>query len=162
MFWGIDIIMFNLKFSSDKMKFIRHNNGWDAEPNAPMPSVEVLETVPEIKLSFYLNSFIHEDVEEGDKGVLEFINCYQYRLGATNDEGFYRGQCRFYKTGVEWGNFYNIINSTWKRDFPSDKIIVDSTLINNPSLNHYLFYFRDETFECIAQSYKFNVARIHC
>jgi len=151
--------MFNLKVGIKKMKFKRLNNGWDAEPNAPMPVIELLKAVSVIKLSFYLNSFIHEDVEEEDKGILEFNNCYQYRIGATNDEGFYRGQCRFYKIGIVWGNFYNIINSTWRTDFPSDKIMGDSTLINNPNLNHYLFYFRDETFECIAESYTFMIIR---
>jgi hypothetical protein len=35
--------MFNLKWSSNKMKFVKLNNGWDAEPNAPIPSVELLE-----------------------------------------------------------------------------------------------------------------------
>lgn len=151
--------MFNLKWGSNKMKFIKLNNGWDAEPNAPMPSIELLEAIPVIRVSFYLNSFIHKDVEEEDKGILEFINCYQYRLGSTNDEGFYRGQCRFYNLGIEWGHFYNIIESTWRTDFPRDKIIVESKLINNPNLNHYLFYFRDETFECIAESYNFAVIR---
>jgi hypothetical protein len=151
--------MFNLKWSNNKTKFVKHNNGWDAEPNAPMPSVELLEGVPAIKLSFYLNSFIYDDVDEEDKGILEFYNCYQYRIGATNDEGFYRGQCRFYKSGIEWGHFYNIIESTWRKDFPSDKIIVENTLVDSPNLNHYLFYFRDETFECIAESYNFAVIR---
>jgi hypothetical protein len=141
------------------MKFIKLNVGWDAEPNAPMPTLEVFKHSAMVRLSFYLNSFIHDDVDEEDKGILEFINCYKYRIGFTNDEGFYSGQCRFSKTGVEWGNFYNIESSSWRKGFPNDEKIVDSKLENSTNLNHYLFYFRDETFECIAESYKFYIVR---
>lgn len=140
------------------MEFIKLNIDWDAEPNAPMPEIKILKELNKISLQFYLNSFIHNNISEDDLGVLEFHNCYMYRLGATNDEGFYRGQCRFSKTGVEWGNFYQIIDSHWEEEFPKDKIVLDSSL--NPTLlNHYLFYFRDETFECIAMSYSFNVIK---
>jgi len=141
------------------MKFIKQNIGWDAEPNAPMPSLEVARTGDSIKISFYLNSFIHDDVTEEDKGILQFMNCYKYRLGPTNDEGFYSGKCRFSKTGMDWGNFYMIEESNWKSDFPSDEKIINSNLVHHPNLNHYLFYFRDETFECIAESYRFHVLK---
>ena len=137
------------------MKFINLNNKWDAEPNAPMPRIEMDNKYSTVKLTFYLNAFIHKDVEEDDMGILEFEDCYKYRLGSTNDEGFYRGQCRFSKTGVQWGNFYQIEGSKWEKDFPSDEIIVDRSLTDKDGLNHYLFYFRDNTFECIAKSYVF-------
>ena len=143
----------------ERMKFIKLNINWDAEPNAPMPILEIPGIGDSIRVSFYLNSFIHDDVDEEDKGILEFINCYKYRLGATNDEGFYRGKCRFSKTGIEWGNFYMIEESNWKSDFPCDEKIINKNLLCNPQLNHYLFYFRDETFECIAESYKFHVLK---
>ncbi len=136
------------------MNFIKLNNKWDAEPNAPMPRIEVDNKFSTVKLTFYLNAFIHKDVEEDDMGILEFEDCYKYRLGPTNDEGFYRGQCRFSKAGVQWGNFYQIECSKWEKDFPNDEIIVDS-FKNKDGLNHYLFYFRDNTFECIASSYVF-------
>jgi len=92
------------------MEFIKQNNGWDAEPNAPAPKIEIEEVTSNLLLSFYLNAFIHDDVDEDDIGVLEFNNCFKYRIGSTNDEGFYRGQCRFSNTGIEWGNFYKMID----------------------------------------------------
>lgn len=54
-----------------------------------MPTLEVFGSSSTIRLTFYLNSFIHNDIDEQDKGVLEFINCYKFRLGHTNEEGFY-------------------------------------------------------------------------
>lgn len=143
----------------EQMKFVKVNQGWDAEPNAPVPKIEIHKETSKLILSFYLNAFIHTDVEEDDIGILEFSNCYKYRLGATNDEGFYRGQCRFSKTGIKWGDFYNLINSNWKNDFPKDEIIVDNRLLDNVDLFHFLFYFRDQTFECIARSYEFTIKR---
>ncbi len=136
------------------MELLKLNKDWDAEPNAPMPKVSVSADTNNIFLEFFLNSFIHDNVDEEDLGVLEFINCYMYRLGPTNDEGFYKGQCRFSNSGVVWGDFYQIKDSNWQEDFPDDRIIVNST-INPNHLHHYLFYFRDETFECIAESYSF-------
>lgn len=141
------------------MEFIKLNLGWDAEPNAPMPYIEKDSESLSIKLIFFLNAFIHQDIIEGDKAILQFKNCLKFRLGETNDEGFYRGDCRFYKYGVTWGDFYKINESNWKTYFPNDEVIVRSTIIDNLNLNHYLFYFRDETFECIAESYKFEVIR---
>lgn len=96
---------------------------------------------------------IHDDINEKDIGILEFNNCYKYRLSPNNDEG----QCRFLNTDIELGNFYEIIHSNWINDFPTDGIIIDNTLKGNQALQHYLFYFRDETFECIAISHCFSI-----
>jgi hypothetical protein len=141
------------------MEFIKQNIGWDAEPNSPMPKIEVDRNSSQLILSFYLNAFIHDDVNEEDMGILKFNNCYKYRLGATNDEGFYRGQCRFLKSGIVWGDFYKMVETNWRNDFPKDEIVVNYSLKEKKALNHYLFYFRDETFECIASSYTFYIKR---
>lgn len=141
------------------MEFIKHNINWDAEPNAPMPNVDVCDQHSKIRLSFYLNAFIHKDVNEEDIGIIEFEDCYKYRIGPTNDEGFYNGKCRFSKTGVKWGNFYQVNDSDWEDNFPNDEIILNKSLKDSESLNHYLFYFRDETFECISKSFNFTIIR---
>lgn len=141
------------------MEFIKQNIGWDAEPNAPMPKIEIDKNTYNLTLSFYLNAFIHDDVDEEDIGILEFSNCHKYRLGATNDEGFYRGQCRFSKSGIIWGDFYKMVDTDWRNDFPKDEVVIDNYLKDNQDLHHYLFYFRDNTFECIAASYSFTIKR---
>ncbi|WP_239616867.1 hypothetical protein [Cohnella mopanensis] len=137
------------------MKYQQLNNGWGAEPNAPDPQIEIDFAQGKLKLKFYLNPFIYKDVEEEIRAELEFSNCFMFRLGPTNDEGFYRGQCRFSKTGINWGEFYQLEETEWKETFPKDKVIVLNHLINEEGLRHYLFYFRDVTFECIAKDYHY-------
>lgn len=138
------------------MKFEKLNNKWGAEPNAPDPSMIIEED--KLILRFYLNAFIYSDYEEEDIGSLEFDNCYMYRLGATNDEGFYKGQCRFSDSGIKWGEFYLLEDSGGEGSFPSDSIY-NNKYIDKKRLKHYLFYFRDETFECMASDYTFKVLK---
>lgn len=59
------------------------------------------------------------------------------------------GQSRFKELGVEWGEFYQIHDSNWKEDFPNPIHVSEK----DTERHHYLFYFRDNTFECIAASY---------
>lgn len=138
------------------MEFIKLNDGWNAEPNAPMTEIEAKGTT--VIVSFYLNAFIYPEYNEGDKGVIEFYNCRQYRMGSPNDEGFYvYNQSRYKKYGVKWGEFYFVQDSDWKSNFPQP-ILID-TSIKEDRLNHYLFYFRDGAFECISESYTFSVIK---
>jgi hypothetical protein len=138
------------------MRFIKLNEDWNAEPNAPEPRIEI--TGARLRLSFYMNPYLYPQFSENDIGVLEFTRCRQYRMGAPNDEGFYNhGQSRYQQYGVEWGEFYLVDNSDWKANFPDAKII-DGDIPVNP-LNHYLFYFRDETFEVVAEKYTFHVVK---
>jgi hypothetical protein len=141
------------------LEFIKINENWNAEPNAPMPTIEVIGS--NLILSFYLNAFISEEFDEEDLGVLEFNNCLQYRLGAPNEDGFYiYNKSRYKKYGVQWGEFYLVQNSDWQINFP-EPVFIDNS-IKNEKLNHYLFYFRDETFECVSLSYSFKVIKANC
>ena len=50
-----DIIMtiINLELQRGAvMKFIKLNTGWDAEPNAPMPKIEIDKSTSKLKNSF--------------------------------------------------------------------------------------------------------------
>ena len=135
------------------MHWTKLNTTFDAEPNAPEPRVHVYGNI--ITVRFFLNSFIWKDVEAGEEAVLTFRDVFMYRLGPTNDEGFYKGQCRFSSSGIEWGHFYELEQSDWRNSFPEDRVVVDPTMAEMPGLRHYLYYFRDETFECLAKSYDF-------
>lgn len=134
------------------MRWTKLNVTFDAEPNGPEPRVSVEGDIATVR--FFLNPYIWDDVEDGDEGELVFAGVVMYRLGATNDEGFYRGQCRFSKTGISWGDFYELFDSQWETNFPRDRVIV-STPKEPSQLHHYLYYFRDHTFECIAHSWQF-------
>ena len=138
------------------MDFLKLNENWNAEPNAPEPSIEI--TGADLKLLFYLNYFCHEQFGEGDIGILEFRNCLKYRMGAPNDEGFFiYAQSRYKQYGVEWGHFYLVEDSDWETNFPDAQAVAER--VCNQELKHYLFYFKDETFEVIAENYSFEVVK---
>src|SRR5438046_391467 len=86
-------------------RFLRLNNDWNAEPNAPEP--RVTEVGADLEMTFLLNDFQFKQYHEVDIGTIRFENCWRYRLGATNDEGWYRGQCRFSKLAPKWGELYD-------------------------------------------------------
>jgi hypothetical protein len=130
-----------------KPHFLQLNLGWNAEPNAPDPQVEVLGQ--DIVLRFYVNPFQFEEFEEDDVGFLRFSNCVRFRLGSTNDEGWYGGQCRFSKIAPAWGEFYEIAGDDMSTIGPTDWHAVSTK--STGGLHHFLFYFRDNTFECVAE-----------
>lgn len=134
--------------------FKKLNSDWNAEPNSPIPRVAVWEH--DILLSFYLNAFVFEQFEEGDIGHLRFRNCRRYRLGGTNDEGWSRGQCRFSRLAPGWGEFYEVTGDLFPDKCPKDWV----ELFEDASeRRHYLFYFRDQTFECEAESWSFSISK---
>lgn len=102
----------------------------------------------DIVLSFRLNSFVFTAFRENDVGILRFLDAERFRLGATNDEGFYRGHCRFSGIAPAWGEFYQISGPVELLVAPTDWTILRPA---SGDSKHYLFYFRDETFECVAE-----------
>jgi hypothetical protein len=129
--------------------FTTLSKGWNAEPNAPQPIVHVEGT--SLFLSFELNAFMFREFKEGDWAEITFTCCSRYRLGPTNDEGWYRGQCRFSKIAPVWGEFYEVTG-----DLLLEKNGLDwhvGGIDPQPDSKHFLFYFRDETFECDAHAW---------
>jgi len=135
---------------SAQLSFRKLNEGWNAEPNAPDPRVAVSGC--DVLLRFLLNPFRFTCSAEDDVGVLRFVNSDRFRLGATNDEGWYRGQCRYSKLAPAWGEFYEIIGPGSQLMDPPDWQIAGG---GSTSSRHFLFYFRDETFECFADDWTF-------
>ena len=134
---------------SEKIQFERLNSDWNAEPNAP--EVEIAIAGNDLTLRFFLNAFQYERFNHGDCATLVFHDCLKYRYGAPNDEGFYVfGESRYKPFGVKWGEFYRVCGADWENDFP-DAIFVSKQ--PHDALSHYLFYFRDGAFECVAKSY---------
>jgi hypothetical protein len=129
-------------------RFVKLNDGWNAEPNAPTPAVS--RSNNDVVLEFLLNPHQFKEFSEGDRGQLVFRNCWRYRLGGTNDEGWYRGQCRFSKVAPEWGEFYEVQGDLKLESSPDDWVVL-SPEPQAPE-KHFLFYLRDETFECDAEA----------
>ena len=129
-----------------KPRFHQLNKGWNAEPYVPNPVTEVQGR--DLLLRFLVNAFQFMEFKEGETGALRFAGCERYRLGPTDDDGWYGGQCRFSKSAPEWGEFYIVEGDASLLDAPQDwQIIVPAT----GSGRHFLFYFRDNTFECVAE-----------
>jgi hypothetical protein len=125
--------------------FVQINEDWNAEPNAPHPAVKVQEQ--DVLLKFFINAFQFAEFEEGEVAILRFGHCERYRLGSTNDEGWYRGQCRFSKLAPAWGEFYIVHGDAALLEAPQDWNTIGPFTGHG---KHFLFYFRDNTFECIA------------
>ena len=134
-------------------EFRQLNHGWNAAPNCPYPEVRVDGV--DVVLSFGMNHFQFEAFQEGDIGVLRFSRCTRYRLGSTNDEGWYRGQCRFSKIAPAWGEFYEVIGDRRFGECPNDWVQIGP---DQSASRHFLFYLRDETFECEAMDWELVVA----
>jgi len=130
-------------------EFIHLNKRWNAEPNAPKGAV-VIET-EYLSLSFIVNPWAYDGFEEGQKAELRFFGCSTWRLGSTNDEGWYSGECRFSKTAPAWGEFYEIKGNLLKEQASYEWHNIN----HGEGSRHFLFYLRDSTFECDAESYEF-------
>jgi len=127
-------------------EFYQINDGWNADPNAPSPSIEVRGE--DLILRFLVNPFQFHDFERGDIGVLRFVRCERYRLGPTDDVGWHLRRCRFSKLAPKWGEFYLVRGDVALLDAPGDWRSVRAASGDG---RHFLFYFRDNTFECVAQ-----------
>ena len=66
------------------------------------------------------------------------------------------GQCRYSHIAPEWGEFYEVTGDLQMEKCPNDWIDVGPPQKRN---RHFLFYFRDETFECDAMDWKLEFIR---
>ena len=130
--------------------FVQLNEGWNAEPNAPHPRIKVVGT--DVFLKFFLNPYRFPQFDPDELGIIRFSACSRYRIGGTDDESWYRGKCRYSAIAPAWGEFYEIVGTDVRLDEPTDWQVIETT--SNAS-RHFLFYLRDETFECIAANWEF-------
>ncbi len=136
--------------------FRKLNTDWNAQPNAPNPTVRVEGN--DLVLGFIPNSYVFPEYAKVNLIELVFTDCARYRLGLTNDEGWYRGQCRFSKLAPGWGEFYQVEGDLRLSQVPDKwtELPVEPTAKHR----HYLFYLRDHTFECDATGWtKHNICR---
>jgi hypothetical protein len=133
------------------MKYEQLNIGWNAEPNAP--EVKMIVEHNTVKLEFFLNYFIFDGFEEDEKGILTFNKVHKYSLNTMNDEGYFRGQYRYNESDIPWGEFYRI-ESDWQNDFYKNNLVISKN-IDNPKLKHFIFFLKDNIFECVAENYEF-------
>ena len=128
---------------------------WNAEPNAPEVELSVDNTT--VTLDFYLNAFLYDTFQEEDKAKVTFYNCHKYSFNTMNDEGYFMGQYRYNNFRLPWGEFY-MLDTDWQTDFPANPIILNNA-VNKEKMNHYIFFFKSNTFECVAEDYKVEFIR---
>lgn len=88
--------------------------------------------------------------------LVQFFGCASAKLGAPNDEVFH-GHPLFTK-GLEYYSAQEVLDSSWLKQLEEINSVHGSY---NPArwrnLHHYVFWFHDSTFECIAESFKVEV-----
>jgi hypothetical protein len=92
-------------------------------------------------------------------GLVEFDFCTSAKLGAPNDEVF-RGH-PLYGKGLEPYTAQRVVNSRWVQEI--DKINSVHHLYRperGRDRTHFIFWFHDSTFECVARSYKVETHQI--
>ncbi|QDG75596.1 hypothetical protein [Labrenzia sp. PHM005] len=133
--------------------FLQLNDGWNAEPNCPFPQVAIDEN--DLWLRFGPNAFRFKNYSAVPHLHLKFSNCSRFRFTPVNDEGWYRGQCRFSELAPSWGEFYEVLG-----DFLENLQNTNWNLLHQHQTKqrNFLFYLRDEAFECSAEDWQlFNV-----
>lgn len=138
------------------MKIQKLNKNWSAEPSVPPETIK--QTDDGIEVNFVLNSLPYEYIEDGEKGKLEFYDVFAYRKAASNSEEISKRKIPLKVDQIPLGDFYELLDSKWKTDFPTDKIIVDETKKTSKH-RHFIFFLKDATFECLASdfSYRYNI-----
>ncbi len=127
-------------------QFTQLNHGWNAQPNAPHVDINVEGST--LVLAFFANPYEFPEFVDRQIIRLRFDNVWRYAVGDVNDEGWYRGQCRFSRIAPAWGEFYEVTGDLHLNEFDADWTIVSDSPAEK--LRHFLFYFRDENFECDA------------
>jgi hypothetical protein len=131
--------------------FIKLNADWNAEPNAPHPEVTVMGE--DLILEFDPNHFLYPRFSTFPRVRLVFSRIWRYRVGTTNDHEWYSGGGRFSGRAPQWGEFYEVTGDLRLEECQDDWIVI--TKQSTPQTRHFLFYFRDEEFECDAHTWRF-------
>ena len=127
------------------------NIDWEADSVSSMPLC--WEENTNVYLDFFLskeNKLVYKNEE---RVRIVFRNCEKYSFNYCNDEGFYRGQYRIKPNELEWGEFHELLNYN-DRNFPKETIIENNI---NLERKHFIFFFKDETFEVIAESFNIEI-----
>ncbi|MBX3569268.1 MAG: hypothetical protein KF914_14510 [Rhizobiaceae bacterium] len=153
---------------------LRLGEGWREEPNAPDPQVSVAASSVNVRFRCFKPIPVNATRPRGilaafgrssrkapwfDEawGVLTFARCSRWRWDATNEHEWFKedGNGRYSGIASEWGKFYELIGDDPIRDaVPWEQLAADCA-----APRHFLFYFRDETLEFLADDWSFSLDR---
>ena len=134
------------------MKYTQLNKNWKAASEQSEPLISVTEDTFELTFELEPGAFAH--IDKGDKGILKFTEVYAYRSEELDRAAYLAGNSRFKNEQLPWGEYYELPGSSWKTDFPSDKIIVNESL-KNAKLKHWVIFCSNQLIECLALDYRF-------
>ncbi len=139
---------------------------WDT--GAPLP--HVIQNDHKTFLTFYVREpdpdwdgsyVIVKDPGDGSVeslALVEFFGCSSAKLGSPNDEVF--GGHPLSGKGLDGYAAQRVVNSRWMAELEAINRVhrrYDPARWRN--LNHYVFWFHDTTFECVAESFRVEVFR---
>ena len=131
-----------------KIEYIQITTNWNADP--VLPKIELTIDRTDLIMDIYLNHYVFDNFKKGDKVKIRFKDCTLYSLNTCNDEGYYYGQYRTNPNELPWGEFYEIICGL-DRNMPNPIVEIVN---DNSNKKHFIFFFKDETFECLASDYE--------
>lgn len=151
---GERIPLYRRKPGADsRTSFVLLNPDWNAEPNVPLPRAIPDNLNDDVILYFVVTHAHPRFSREEELGFVRFHDCSRFRFTSVNDHGWYDGQCRFSNVAPEWGAFYEVIGDFRENEEPRPWWQRSVPLHDQ---RNFLFYFRDETFECSARDWSFD------
>jgi len=125
---------------------------WDA--GAPMP--HLLTNGNRTFLLFYLPDDYSEDGRTESVALVQFHRCLSSKLGDPNEEVFHGHPLN--GKGLEPYTVQIVRNSRWIKELESiNKVHSQYNQELWRSLDHYILWFHDDTFECVPRSYEVEV-----
>ncbi len=121
---------------------------------APMP-VLLANDYNQFLIFYTSNSSPQKDTRD-NLAIVEFLRCVSVKFGAPNDE-ILQGHS-LYEKGLQPYSVQIVHNSRWLKEL--EEINKVHSRYNRDfwrSLHHYVFWFHDSTFECVAASYEIQV-----
>lgn len=139
---------------------------YEPDPNVAEPSAKVLGH--NVLLKYYTDDKI------GFTAEILFQECLMFRIGSPNDEGFYISKsptgvgggdhgmmngsiyCKGNFPDLEYHSFYKVSGFDWKTKklIGQELVILDNDFPIKDGYNHYVFFMKDGTFECIAKAFE--------
>ncbi len=130
------------------------------DPGAPMPRVYSGDEGTFVEYNLRSWSYWDNVDWESDKlqrvVLVRFVNCYAHMFGPPNDEAFEGHPLA--SRGLERYGTYQVLNSSWIRILERMNRVHpkhDSESISDD--HHYIFSFHDETFECLATGFTYEI-----
>jgi hypothetical protein len=88
--------------------------------------------------------------------LVEFVHCISAKLGSPGDEVF--DGHHLSGKGIELYSAQEIVNSRWLEELENiNRVHSNYVSARWKNLHHYLLWFHDTTFECIAESFKVQI-----